>query len=369
MAINLRNCLSRQSCCVSLSKRRFCSKDGDDVKKDSEEKVNSKENLKRKEAISKQLIEQILSMKVSVGPKEAGEKLNLARPTWNEKQARIKEMKKIEKEKEEASRDPDLESSIVSAVKDVASNLGGDVEKTESELLQKLRSHKANTEEIKSGVSLGDLFTGLKIDRVRPASQAKVRDQLRGNFPDQLSDDVGGRFPSGSRNRDAPLRRSSRVSLEDAMRSDMDLFGAPPLNIFSKKVTVDEAKPLDFPVLKTWDDCEMRELELSVTHPFANAFEEHIKWTKDGILWKFPINNEQGIDEEAKVGFHEHVFLEDLISDFPKKGPVRHFMELVIVGLSKNPYITVQQKKDHIDWFRSYFNEKAPVLKEIGALG
>lgn len=74
------------------------------------------------------------------------------------------------------------------------------------------------------------------------------------------------------------------------------------------------------------------------------------------------------MDEEAKVGFHEHVFLDHLISDFPKKGPVRHFMELVLVGLSKNPYLTVQQKKDHIEWFRNYFKEKEDVLKSVGAL-
>lgn len=74
----------------------------------------------------------------------------------------------------------------------------------------------------------------------------------------------------------------------------------------------------------------------------------------------FPI----GLEEEAKVGFHEHVFLEHLIEDFPKKGPVRVFMELVIVGLSKNPYVTVQQKRDHIDWFRNYFLENQSVLDE-----
>lgn len=74
------------------------------------------------------------------------------------------------------------------------------------------------------------------------------------------------------------------------------------------------------------------------------------------------------MDEEAKVDFTEHVFLEGLIADFPKKGPVRHFMELVTVGLSQNPHISVQRKHEHIDWFRQYFREKQEVLKISGAL-
>ena len=67
------------------------------------------------------------------------------------------------------------------------------------------------------------------------------------------------------------------------------------------------------------------------------------------------------------MGFHQHVFLMDQIADFPRRGPIRHFMELVLIGLSRNPHLTVQQKHEHIDWFRQYFKEKQDVLKE--ALG
>lgn len=51
----------------------------------------------------------------------------------------------------------------------------------------------------------------------------------------------------------------------------------------------------------------------------------------------------------------------------PKKGPIRHFMELVCNGLSKNFYYTVQQKKDHIEWFKNYFENKRNLLEEVGA--
>jgi len=71
-----------------------------------------------------------------------------------------------------------------------------------------------------------------------------------------------------------------------------------------------------------------------------------------------------GMDEEAKVGFHEHIFLEQLIDDrFPASGPIRHFMELVVVGLSKSPYLTVAEKHAHIAWYAEYFKEKYEIIE------
>lgn len=34
-------------------------------------------------------------------------------------------------------------------------------------------------------------------------------------------------------------------------------------------------------------------------------------------------------------------------------------MELVIVGLTKNPYMPINKKREHIDWFANYFKEVA----------
>ena len=39
-------------------------------------------------------------------------------------------------------------------------------------------------------------------------------------------------------------------------------------------------------------------------------------------------------------------------------------MELVCVGLSKNPYLTVEQKHEHIEWFKKYFIEREAIIKE-----
>lgn len=75
-----------------------------------------------------------------------------------------------------------------------------------------------------------------------------------------------------------------------------------------------------------------------------------------------------GMEEEMKVPFYEHVFLQRHLEDgFPQHGPVRHFMELVVTGLSKNHHLTVSQKQEHIAWFRDYFLNKQEILSEAEA--
>lgn len=71
--------------------------------------------------------------------------------------------------------------------------------------------------------------------------------------------------------------------------------------------------------------------------------------------WAFPVDNEVCKVEEEAVGFDEHVFLEHLLDDFPKAGNIRQFMELVVTGLQQNPYLSVEDKKEHIEWFKDYF--------------
>lgn len=144
------------------------------------------------------------------------------------------------------------------------------------------------------------------------------------------------------------------------MLSKVDLFGAEPLGIF----TSTKAVPTE--ILETWDYLEKRELRLAVTHPPSNYFEKMALWTEQEKLWRFPIDNEQDIGPESEVDFTEHIFLEEHLEPWcPKKGPVRHFMELVTVGLSKNPYLSVQEKHDHINYYKEYFESKKDLLKQI----
>lgn len=144
------------------------------------------------------------------------------------------------------------------------------------------------------------------------------------------------------------------------MLSKVDLFGAEPLGIFTS------SKGIPRESLEIWDYLEKRELRLAVTHPPSNYFQKMALWTEQGKLWRFPIDNEQDIGPESDVDFTEHIFLEEQLEPWcPKKGPVRHFMELVTVGLSKNPYLSVQEKQEHIHYYKEYFESKKELLKQI----
>lgn len=64
------------------------------------------------------------------------------------------------------------------------------------------------------------------------------------------------------------------------------------------------------------------------------------------------------MEAEAEVPFYDHVLLDNLLEDFPKEGPIRQFMELVIMGLSHNPYITVERKHELVKFYKDFFEEK-----------
>lgn len=72
------------------------------------------------------------------------------------------------------------------------------------------------------------------------------------------------------------------------------------------------------------------------------------------------------MDDELNTSFVEHVFLEEHLDPWcPKKGAVRNFMELVCTGLSQNPYLSVEEKHEHIKWYRNYFEEKRDILTRV----
>uniref|UniRef100_I3LXQ8 Small ribosomal subunit protein mS31 n=2 Tax=Ictidomys tridecemlineatus TaxID=43179 RepID=I3LXQ8_ICTTR len=141
-----------------------------------------------------------------------------------------------------------------------------------------------------------------------------------------------------------------------------NLFKGKRLNIFDIE-TFSEKAPETETSPSIWDVEFAKQLAAVNEQPYQNGFEEMIQWTKEGKLWEFPINNEAGFDDDGSE-FHEHIFLDKNLEGFPKQGPIRHFMELVTCGLSKNPYLSVKQKVEHIEWFRNYFKEKRDILKE-----
>lgn len=165
---------------------------------------------------------------------------------------------------------------------------------------------------------------------------------------------------------EASRKMENQISLSRLLSSSDDGKGVNDKEfnwIFINKFTENP----DIPALKVWNMCEEKELKIMVKRHPRNAFQEMIDWTNEGKLWQFPINNEQGMKEEENVHFSKHVFLERQLSPWcPTKGPIRHFMELVCCGLSKNPYLTIQEKYDHIMWYKDYFKDKQDLLYKLG---
>lgn len=95
----------------------------------------------------------------------------------------------------------------------------------------------------------------------------------------------------------------------------------------------------------------------------VTRFEELIKLTEEGKLWKFPINNEQGLEAEAEIPFEDHVFLDQQLEDFPKIKFIQSFMQSVTSGLARNPWMTVARKHEIIRFYKTYFEEKKHVYE------
>ncbi|XP_074594109.1 mitochondrial ribosomal protein S31 [Brevipalpus obovatus] len=223
--------------------------------------------------------------------------------------------------------------------------------------------------------SRDDLFEPGKRDSGRKSSDYRARDrsQRGSRFSDQSR--VGSdRFPSRDRidrqsygdqqmGRGPPAMPFSRMPVErDRMGSGEPLFyGKEGLGIFSGVVPQKSQ-------LETWDRLHREELNIASKVYPRNAFEEMIHLTETGKLWSYPIDNEAGLEEQAKVPFYEHVLLDDLLEDLPDSEPVKEYMELVMVGITNNPYTTPERKKTLVRWYVDYFKKRESLLQQLGAM-
>lgn len=278
---------------------------------------------------------------------------------YREKFATAPEITRRRKQKDEIEvKTEKIEEKITKAAIDVAQAIGGDVKQTEAELLSKVLG-KIN----QTSTSLSDLLIGMKVDRSKETDDVLQRD-TRGQQVKRL---VTKSKQIAQTTRYSQRKDANRASAHSKQKGSIqpttiDIFGGEPLGIFKAQ------EPNYGTKLDVWDSLKEREVTLATTQPPANYFQKMILWTEQGKVWKFPIDNEQGFEEEQKVHFSEHVFLDTHLEGWcPKKGPVRHFMELVCTGLSKNPFYTVEEKKDHIMWYKEYFESKKDLLNEVGA--
>lgn len=70
-----------------------------------------------------------------------------------------------------------------------------------------------------------------------------------------------------------------------------DIFSADPLGLFNNNLKNEGVTN------SNWQMLHEKELQLAVTHPPANYFQQMIQWTEAGKIWQFPIDNEQGYYE------------------------------------------------------------------------
>uniref|UniRef100_A0A8C5P8A1 Small ribosomal subunit protein mS31 n=1 Tax=Leptobrachium leishanense TaxID=445787 RepID=A0A8C5P8A1_9ANUR len=316
--------------------------EGSPAKQDEESKEKPTES-----ATKDGLLQMIGSMKVEVSSKsrfqtsrfkDSKTKEESMERDGNLESTRSMFQKAVEESQKE---DKPLNPDLVAAVTAVASSLPLNQKLVQSELLQQLRKHEQETDvQRKAETQISDIIADMKISK-HPASKLPLFGDSRQEFtsPKGVAQEFSG------------------------FRSRSGLYTGKRLNMFpvidkSTQPTGTESSP------SLWDMELANQIASVCEQPPRNGFEEMIQWTKEGKLWTFPINNEAGLEEEQKVEFHEHVFLDKYLEDFPRQGPIRHFMELVVCGLSKNPYFTVQQKKDHIEWFQNYFEQKKDILSE-----
>jgi len=257
------------------------------------------------------------------------------------------------------SQQPTLDEQVAEAARQVAVSLaGGDAERsasTEAELLRKLSGDYPEGPS-PDKLNLNELMAGMTLER---RAVRKPRGKM------ERGDTLSGDSPSADKPRQPRRMQTSNAGA-------WNLNSGESLGIFT--AMSEAAAPAGDELVAggsgVWERVDAQELELAVTQPPANAWEEMIQWTEEGTLWQLPVDNEQGLEEEAAVGFHEHVFLEGHLEPWcPPRGPIRHFMELVCVGLGKNPWLTVEEKKQHIEWFREYFAGKQELLQELKAVG
>ncbi|XP_071594407.1 small ribosomal subunit protein mS31 [Heliangelus exortis] len=324
-------------------------KDESAASKGSTTEVSSKSQEGTSEKPKQKLLDIIGNMKVEVSYRNKLQQIkarDIKKQDTNKLEGPGNEGSVLQETTEDTQRGKPLNPELVKAASAVASSLPLNKKQMESELLAQLRRHEETTDKQKKGtlIDIRNVISEMTVKRQSPAQRAA-----------RISNRISLEFDEDRRIR--PGRMSSQTS-----ESRRSLKAGKRLNIFTKASTETEntLKTVSTPTI--WDLELAKEIAAVTAQPPRNGFEEMIQWTKEGILWEYPIDNEVGLDDNAE--FHEHIFLEKHLENFPKQGPVRHFMELVICGLSKNPYLSVKQKVEHIEWFHKYFEEKKEFLQQ-----
>ena len=184
--------------------------------------------------------------------------------------------------------DIETEKITEKAAAHIAMKANLDADKTKNDLTRQLKAMRKETKAARdesevSGTSenMEQLFGELKVlkETKRPTNTSIVEVELT---PEQK------RFLQQRRE----LRLSQKLKREAADHKPIDLFNQEqPLKIFQRGQETSQVQ------LNTWKMASDRELRILRTQPPRNLIEDMVAMTEKGILWHFPIDNEQGIDE------------------------------------------------------------------------
>ena len=209
------------------------------------------------------------------------------------------------------------------AAKGIAKKLSGDESKrTESDLLKLLKLQVVETNLAKEGKALSKKHLALDMQKLSyhllifyfssilgDMKVVKEDRDFKDYMPSQRKVGVqdGERPPPRYQPQRQKVRFEDSADQESVSRSFLNrqirprdtqrpvsgtvgLFIGEGLGIFEPNI---KESP-DLPKLQIWDRLMQDELEYVMAQPPKNAFDEMIKLTEDGKLWKYPINNEQG---------------------------------------------------------------------------
>ena len=175
----------------------------------------------------------------------------------------------------------------------------------ETALTRKLKSIGSETKdarqksEVKGDAVNMDILSSLKMFKKPEESQEQ---KLPGLKP--LSDEQAAFLKE--RNRKRSEARNKQMAQE---YEPINLFEAEkPLGIFQATQSEDTTCE----TLKTWQAISNREMGILTTQMPRNLIEDMASMTEKGILWHFPINNEQGIDED-QVGILRYIFFRNQV--------------------------------------------------------
>jgi len=225
------------------------------------------DNPKKNQAAIDKLNELLKSMKKGNNTEiiaKTSKHIELAKPRQLAKKAE-QEQQKID----ELKQNQQLGKKLADAATSVAQLIGGNTEKTESELLNLLRIYNnepndSSEKKPKSSVQLSELLSGMKIDRSKP---------------NDVSSTTYGDVNKADRVKEL-LGKNYRIDINQKVkkyRKPMDNY--VPINLFSSK-PLDVFKNFEenksYPELPTYDRLHKKSLQMAVTYPPKNIYEQMI---------------------------------------------------------------------------------------------